>query len=360
MRRVLRLHCVFLLLPASAAAHVGHRSYCSVHKVPGGIDVVLHVPAAQLAERADGSKGPHDDASILAQGPRLRLELEGHLRATTPSGECQVKSTGPRLEGTDERRAVFELGFACPAGPVTLGNDYLIDTDPLAESICAIDGSAHVFRKGAVDRLIGTPPSLLELLFDFVKLGAEHVLAGIDHVLFVLSLLLGAASAMVKSPARALRNVAWLVTGFTLGHSVTLIVAALGILALPSRLTESMIALSIVVVAVQNVLDENPRGRVPTSARFGLGHGFGFASALAETGLPRQGAVPALLAFNVGIEVAQLGIVLVCFPALAWARHRPWYRWGLLVPACGIIAGLGSLWFIERAFDVSILPWLGD
>jgi hypothetical protein len=249
---------------------------------------------------------------------------------------------------------VFELSFACPPGPVTLGNDYLMDQDPLAQSICAIDGDAHVFRKGAVDRLVGTPPSRLELLFGFVELGAEHVLGGVDHVLFVLSLLLGAASAMVNVPGRALRSVAWLVTGFTLGHSVTLIVAALGILTLPSRFSESMIALSIVIVAVHNLVDEAPRGRAATSTLFGLIHGFGFASALAETGLPRQGAVPALLAFNVGIELAQLAIVLVCFPALAWARRRRWFRWGLFVPACSIIAGLGSLWLVERAFDLSL------
>jgi hypothetical protein len=165
---------------------------------------------------------------------------------------------------------------------------------------------------------------------------------------------------MAKDPGRTLRRVVGLVTGFTLGHSVTLVVATLGILALPSRLTESLIALSIVAVAAHNVLDENPQGRIFMSAVFGLIHGFGFASALAQVGLPARGKVPALLAFNVGIELAQVLIVLLCFPALAWARQKGWFRQRLLIPASCLTTGLAVLWFTKRAFGLSILPWLGS
>jgi hypothetical protein len=348
-----------LLLAAPASAHSGHRSYCAARKVPGGLDVTVQVPVLQLVESQDGSRAASDDASIMAAGPGYRQDLVAHVRATTPAGKCRVLGTGPRLEGASERRAVFELSFDCPDGPITFGSDYRIDVNAEAEMICAIDGSAHVFRQGAVDRLVGTPPALGDLCLSFLKLGAQHVLGGIDHVLFVLSLLLGAASAMASDPGRALRRVMGLVTGFTLGHSITLIVAALGIVALPSRLTESLIALSIVVVAVHNILDENPRGRSFTSAAFGLVHGFGFASALAQVGLPARGKVPALMAFNGGIELAQVLIVLSCFPALAWARQKAWFRRRLLIPACGLIAGLAGLWFIKRAFGLSIWPWLG-
>ncbi len=347
-----------LALPASA--HQGHRSYCSARTQPGGLDVTIQIPLQLLAENADGTRGPSDEPAMLAAAPRLRQELEAHVRATTPAGECTLDSSGPRFEGQAERRAVFELTFSCPPGAITLGSDYRRDVDPGAEMVCAIDGSAHVFRQGAADRLVGTPPSLLRVLADFVRLGAEHVLGGIDHVLFVLSLLLGAVSAARSDTRRALGRVALLVSGFTLGHSLTLIVAALGILALPIRLTESLIALSIVVVAVHNLLDENPRGRALTSALFGLIHGFGFASALSEVGLPRRGTVAALLAFNLGIELAQLGLVLGCFPLLVWARQKPWFRMRLLVPACAIIAGLGILWLIKRAFALDLLPWLGS
>jgi hypothetical protein len=89
-------------------------------------------------------------------------------------------------------------------------------------------------------------------------------------------------------------------------------------------------------------------------------HGFGFAAVLAQTGLPRRGVVATLLSFNVGIELAQLLLVVSLFPALAWARRRPWFRQRLFVPACSLIASVGGLWLVKRAFGLSILPWLGS
>lgn len=354
------LALALVMFATPAGAHLGHRSYCSVQTAPGGIDVTVQVPLAQLAESTEGGRVGDAEALVLGQAPRLRQELEQHLRATTPLGECRLDaSSGPRLEGGAVRRGVFALSFKCPPGPVTLGIDYGFNIDRQAEVVCSIEGRAHVFRPGAADRLVGTPPGLGEMLLGFVALGAEHVFGGLDHVLFVLSLLLGAASAGASEPGRFLRRVSGLVTGFTLGHSATLIVAALGILSLPSRLTESVIALSVVVVAVQNLLAAAPRHRGVTSALFGLIHGFGFASALTDVGLPRRSTIPALLAFNVGIELAQLALVVGCFPLLVWAARRPWFRSRLLVPACVAIAALAGLWLVERAFAGERLPWLG-
>jgi hypothetical protein len=215
--------------------------------------------------------------------------------------------------------------------------------------VCAIDGKAHVFRQGALDYLVGTPPTLFAQLVDFLGLGALHVLTGLDHVLFVVSLLLGAAGAAARDVKLAFRRVVAVVTGFTLGHSITLILAALGVWRLPSTLTESLIALSIVVVAVHNLFEQVPRRRAALSAGFGLVHGFGFAGSLTQLGLPRRGTVATLLAFNVGIELAQLLLVLLCFPALVWAGRRSWFRARLLVPACCAIAGIAAVWFVERA-----------
>ena len=323
-------------------AHVAHTSYCTAHTVTGGVDLKLEVPAA-LARQTDQP---------------LR-DVEGHVRATTPRGECALTTRGPTLTERPDS-AIFELDFSCPDGPITLSCDYGMDIERTAEVVCAIDGNAHVFRQGALDYVVGTPPTLLTQLRSFVRLGTLHVFTGLDHVLFVLSLLLGAASAAASDARRTLRRVVGIVTGFTLGHSLTLIVAALGIVTLPTALTESLIALSIVIVAVHNLCDENPRGRALTSAGFGLIHGFGFASALAEIGLPRHGTVATLLAFNIGIELAQLLLVLACFPALVWARRRPWFRDRLFVPACWSIAGVATLWFVKRAFGLALLPWLGS
>lgn len=330
------------LFAVSADAHAGHTSYCTAQSVAGGLDLQLEVPRAWLGHTSQ----PAGD-------------LAGHVRATTPGGECKLEVQGPS-PGQRSETIRFQLDFFCPAGPVTLSTDYGMDLERTAEVVCAIDGAPHVFRAGALDYAVGTPPTLAAQLASFVELGTLHVFTGLDHVLFVLSLLLGAASTAGRSAQRALRRLVGVVTGFTLGHSVTLILAALGIWRLPSALTESLIALSIVLVALQNLFQEQPHGRALLSSGFGLIHGFGFASALAELGLPRRGTVTTLLAFNVGIELAQLLLVLACFPALIWARRQPWFRARLLVPGCCLIAGIAGVWFVKRALGLSGLPWLGS
>ena len=343
-RGVLTLTAFMLaaLSAAAADAHVGHTSYCSAQSVAGGLDLQLEVPRA-----------------LLGQTSQPAGEVAGHVRATTPGGECTLVMRGPS-PGQGPGTTRFQLDFSCPAGPVTLSTDYGMDVERTAEVVCAIDGHAHVFRAGALDYAMGTPPTLGAQLATFVKLGTLHVFGGLDHVLFVLSLLLGAASAAAQGGRRALRRLVGVVTGFTLGHSLTLILAALGIWRLPSALTESLIALSIVLVALQNLFEEQPHARALLSAGFGLIHGFGFARALAELGLPRRGSVATLLAFNVGIELGQLLLVLGCFPALIWASRRPWFRARLLLPGCYLIAGIAGVWFVKRALGLSLLPWLGS
>lgn len=326
----------------SAHAHVGHTSYCTVQSVPGGLDMTLEVPLA------------------LTQGTRQPLhDLEGHVRALTPRGECSLEAR-ELVSGERPDRARYSLDFSCPGGVITLGTDYGMDVESTAEVVCAIDGNAHVFRAGALDYVVGTPPGWTTQLSSFVRLGAWHVWGGLDHVLFVVSLLLGAAGTLRLGRGLARRRLALVITGFTLGHSVTLLLAALNVWRLPSALTESLIALSIVLVALHNLLEQEPRGRALLSAGFGLVHGFGFASSLAETGLPRRGTVASLLAFNVGIELAQLLLVLGCFPLLVWAHGRPWFRARVLVPSCCFIAGLAGVWFVKRALGLSALPWLGS
>ncbi len=349
------------LVGASASAHQLPRSYCTVHTAPGGIDVAVQTAGHLLVQPLGLASASPDEAALRRAAPRLVQQIRDHVSARTPVGACSARADTPEIVDADgEPGASVTLHFSCPSGRVTLHNSWRLDVDPSSETVCAIDGAAWVFRLGNVERDVGTPPTLAQTLGNFVMLGIRHVASGIDHVLFVISLLVAAALATrARSFGSALRAVAGVVTGFTLGHSVTLIGAGLGLFRLDPRFTESVIALSIVYVGVENVIKKEIRGRALTAAVFGLVHGFGFASVLADIELPRRGTVAALVSFNVGVEIAQLAIVVLAFPLLSFASRRPWYRRAVMVPISVAVAIVASIWFVKRAAGLSFLPFLG-
>ena len=194
--------------------------------------------------------------------------------------------------------------------------------------------------------------------------GVWHIWIGLDHILFLLSLLL--PSVLVWQAAKqkwhavdrfgeAFVDVLKVVTAFTIAHSITLSLAALGVVDLPSRWVESVIAASIVVAALNNLW---PRvvGRLWMVAfGFGLVHGFGFASVLADLGLPQDALVIALVGFNIGVELGQLAIVIVFLPLAFALRRTALYRRWVMVGGSAVIALLAAVWFVERAFEVKLL-----
>jgi hypothetical protein len=188
----------------------------------------------------------------------------------------------------------------------------------------------------------GGAPGLLAVWRTFVGSGVRHIAIGPDHILFIVGLLL-----LGGGMARLLG----VVTSFTLAHSVTLALAALGLVRLPGRLIEPLIALSIVIVAVETLRSrEAPNDhRRALAFGFGLVHGFGFASVLADFGLPRAALGHALAAFNVGVELAQAGIVLALAPLLArLALRAPDVHRRVVFVAAIVIAGAGGFWFVQR------------
>jgi hydrogenase/urease accessory protein HupE len=146
-----------------------------------------------------------------------------------------------------------------------------------------------------------------------VKLGMRHILGGWDHLLFLAALFLG---------TRALRDVVLSITAFTVAHSITLALAALGVYAPSPRFVEPAIAASIAFVAFENALRPAPTHRWRIAFLFGLVHGFGFAGALEELALSRARRVPTLLGFNLGVELGQIGVIATAVPLLAWLRRR--------------------------------------
>ncbi|MDP9124940.1 MAG: HupE/UreJ family protein, partial [Pseudomonadota bacterium] len=207
--------------------------------------------------------------------------------------------------------------------------------------------------------------------FGFVREGVHHILIGYDHILFLLSLLLPAVwirSAVTDPRTRvtrtrwvasdnlrlALTNVLKVVTAFTVAHSITLALSVLNVVNPPSRWVESIIAASVVLAALNNIWPLISEARWKLTFVFGLVHGFGFASALKDAGLAKGALVGPLVGFNVGVEIGQLCIVAVVLP-LAWSlRHTRTYR-GAFAAGSLAIAAVAGLWFVQRAFDLSLI-----
>jgi hypothetical protein len=236
--------------------------------------------------------------------------------------------------------------------------DYLYDIGfASAHAMPAPVDSAEVPAAAVASAPISTPPdrtparsntqsSLWPQLASFFRLGVEHIFLGYDHILFLLSLIV----------VSRLGDLVKIVTSFTVAHTITLILATLEVVELPSRLVETAIAATIVYVALENFWIEQANRRWVLTFFFGLVHGFGFAGVLRELGLPTVGLVRSLLSFNVGVEAGQLAIVAVLFPAAAAMSKWRYVKQGQRVIS-GAIALCGLCWFVDRVFGLGFMPF---
>ena len=177
--------------------------------------------------------------------------------------------------------------------------------------------------------------------WSYIPVGFDHILPkGLDHILFVLGLFF---------LSTRLGPLLWQVSAFTLAHTVTLALGALGWVQVPGSIVEPLIAASIVYVAVENIRAQDlSRWRPLVIFGFGLLHGLGFASVLGEFGLPQGQFIPALIGFNVGVELGQLTVIALAFLAVGWFWRKEWYRRAIAIPASVVIAAIGAYWVIER------------
>ena len=196
---------------------------------------------------------------------------------------------------------------------------------------------------------------------EFVWQGMLHIWIGLDHILFLIALLLPAVLVRDADPRRpvasfgpAFWNVLKVVTVFTLAHSITLALAALEIVQLPGRLVESVIALSIIVVALNNIYPRFRHGTLLIVFGFGLFHGLGFASVMGELPFRMQDLVWVLVGFNLGVELGQIAIVAVVVPLIFWWRQERFYRQSVPVYGSLLLAVVAGYWLMERAFGLDI------
>lgn len=184
----------------------------------------------------------------------------------------------------------------------------------------------------------------MEAFVAYIPVGFDHILPkGLDHILFVLGLFF---------LSTRLGPLLWQVSAFTLAHTITLAMGALGWVNIPGSIVEPLIAASITYVAVENIFTQSlNRWRPLVIFGFGLLHGLGFASVLGEFGLPDGQFIPALIGFNIGVELGQLTVIAIAFLAVGlWFRSKEFYRPYIAVPASCVIAMVGAYWFVERVF----------
>ena len=277
---------------------------------------------------------------------------------------------------SDGTYVVLDYRLQCEDLANSLEVDYHLfsASDPTHRGIVRVSGTASESHTASVSSLAVLGPGIshhafrlkessrLATLHAFVQEGIWHIWLGFDHVLFLLTLLLPSVLLAGRQGAGGRSrftvttlDVLKIVTAFTLAHSLTLTLAVLNWVNLPSRLVESGIALTVLLGALNNLRPVLRERRWVAAFVFGLIHGFGFAGALKALGLPAGDLAISLFGFNLGVEIGQLVIVAAFVPLAFRLRNTPFYRLGVLYGGSIIIALIAAAWFVERAWDVKLL-----
>ncbi len=372
------LLCALLAMYVSPAnAHKASDSYLVLNvegqEISGQWDIALRDIdfAIGLDANSDGEitwgevQARHADIAAWALG-RLTLQR---------GSDCTIKVAEHLVDThTDGAYAVLRLMGTCPSStqPLALNYRLLFDIDALHRGLLRLDldGVPHTAvlapDTGVLKIKLGETSRFAQF-GQYLAEGVWHIWIGFDHILFLLALLLPAVlmSSVLINNKRiwtgvstfrvALTEVLWVVTAFTIAHSITLTLAALQIISLPSRWVESAIAASVVLAAVNNLYPVVERKRWLVAFTFGLIHGFGFASVLTELGLPKDALVLSLLGFNLGVEIGQLAIVAAFLPVAYLLRNTALYRKGVFVGGSILTMLVALLWLVERVFNLKLI-----
>ncbi|MEO0425278.1 MAG: HupE/UreJ family protein [Pseudomonadota bacterium] len=329
---------------------------------------------------ADGD-GKFSEGEAQTRIDEILAYIESRVAIGTPEGDYTIDWTGYEYRRYPEGKYLAYLYEVRDPGAVPdvlrLRYDLLFDVDDRHRGFLVIPTNAKgkgvdtgeettlSFSPDQNERTIDvTALSPWTSLVTFIGSGIWHIWIGIDHILFLLALILPAVLlrrepegwAPVHDFGPALWNVVKIVSLFTLAHTITLSLAALDVVRLPSRFVESVIAASVVVAAVNNLFPVLHKRMGLLVFGFGLFHGFGFASVLAEKIQNRSNIVIDLLGFNIGVEIGQVAVILVIFPVLFALRGTAAYL-RFLFPVGSAVIGLLALgWLVERAFGLEFLP----
>lgn len=368
-----------LLWGTAAQAHKPSDSYLTLRANPNGSTVTARWDIAlrdldYVLQLDRDTSGAITWGEVRQRADDITRYATERLALAAGDAPCTWESPGPLMldRHSDGTYAVLDLTARCPPLVTALSVRYslLFDVDRSHRGLVqwltpdADAPQALVFGVDSASQSLPLrQPGAWQTFRQYLLDGMWHIWIGYDHILFLLALLLPAV--LVRHNGRwqgtshfrsALVAVLKVVTAFTVAHSITLSLAALGLVSLPSRLVESAIAASVIVAALHNLRpghsDAAASRRWVMAFAFGLIHGFGFASVLADLGLPAGALALALVGFNVGVELGQLAIVAVFLPLAFVLRNSRFYLLGVFRAGSVVVALLASWWLAQRLFDL--------
>jgi hydrogenase/urease accessory protein HupE len=302
----------------------------------------------------DTQRDQVDPALVTASAAPIVAYVAAHIAVTAADGKACAPGTPVLVPDGDG--VIFRNRFSCRdvGGDIVYRSTVLTDTDPAARQVVLIgdsdDAPQALLDAANTEVTLSAPaPPLLSTMQRYLITGIEHIFLGYDHIAFLVAVVLW---------ARRVVPVIKIVTAFTIAHSITLSLATLNVIVIPGAIVEPAIAASIVYVAIENFFTRDIDHRWQVTFAFGFIHGFGFAGALREIGLPTNAVAAALAAFNIGVEIGQVAIVSIVVPALialdwlmAIDRVKPVRAANLVYALSALIAVLGGYWFLTRVLD---------
>ncbi len=370
---LLTLLACMALLPGLAQAHSSSNSYLLLEQ--RGSELVLRADMnlrdVDLLFDLDRDRdGQVTWAETAERSSELQAWLDQGLQLRSDAGACSLQPA-PLLasERADGIYLSAESAIRCPAATagLTLRYQLIFERDNLHRGLIriqtdALQTSAVLSPDQPELRLVpgsnGSAEGTGNTLLRYIQEGVWHIWIGLDHILFLLSLLLLAPLQrqrgwLLNWPARealrsSLMDVVAVVTAFTVAHSLTLALALTRVVEPPRAIVETLVALSVVLAALNNLMGWFALERWRMAFVFGLIHGFGFATALIDLNLPGSQLALALGGFNIGVELGQLAIVAAFFPLAWWLRMTGFYRTVVVAGGSLIIAGIGTLWLLQR------------
>ncbi len=348
-KTVLGVIIFLLVVRAPALAHDFSTSYSLIEAEGPEVRVILTFSATDFHEgpQLDVDQDGQVDAEELDAGiDALFAAIEANYQLSAPNPPLETALAEYSLTAENVARIRVLYTFEAEVRDLTVvstldrltqeNHQHLLQIGEGDDARTAVLDSAYPSID--IDYATGIP--FWVTIGDFVRLGIEHIFTGYDHLAFLLALLLATTT---------LVSLAKVVTCFTLGHSVTLVLATLGVVAMPPRLIESLIALSIAYVAIENFVGRTLVHRWVVTLGFGFVHGFGFSNVLRDMGLGQSRLAISLFSFNFGVEIGQLAFVAILFPLLLYIGRTRWKEHVMSVSSVAIMC-LGFYWFVSRAF----------